>query len=265
MRALALHVTPLFLRLALGLVFLYAGWGKLLETMPVSGADAAMLANAGLMSPAARVAPSTPSQSTPPANGGNGQREGGGADGDGEETAGVFGGVRLIAVQGSAAVQYTAEDFSEPVEVSRRMNLVLSMLSAEERGQWPTFLSSGTMLSVQAWGVTIIEFVGGCLVLLGLLTRFWALGFAGAMAGALWLTQIGPAMAGSEPAFLGFLPPIPMEDPVNWMKAWMLMFFQFTLLCGSMALACSGAGGASLDALVFREKRKRGVRVTTDE
>lgn len=257
MRGLALHVSPLFLRLALGLVFLYAGWGKLLETMPVEGETAARLANAGFVKMPPRVTPAqpggVPGESAPAGNGQNGSADAGG-----------MGFVVIPARQGGGAGSFTAADFPEPVEVSRRMNLVLSMLAAEERGHWPGFLASPTMLNVQSWAITIIEFVGGCLVLLGLLTRLWALGFAGAMVGALWLTQIGPAMAATEPAFLGFLPPLPMADPALWMRAWELMFFQFTLLCGSMALACMGAGGLSLDGLVFREK-KRGVRVMQDE
>lgn len=263
MKGLALHVAPLFLRLSLGLVFLYAGWGKLLEQMPVQGEDAARLANAGLISV---TQPGTGTTGS----GGATEQEVDDAEGDEatdpDETASVESGFRVVTVQQQGGgAQYTAADFAEPVDVSRRMNLVLSMMAANERGHWPDVLSSPTMLNMQSWVVTIVEFVGGCLVLLGLLTRLWALGFAGAMAGALWLTQMSPAIIGSEPAFLGFLPSIPMDDPENWMKAWMLMFFQFTLLCSSMALACAGAGGLSLDALVFREKKRRGVTVTTDE
>lgn len=47
---LALHVAPVILRVALGVVFLWAGSSKLLHSDPVSGARAARFANMGVLS-----------------------------------------------------------------------------------------------------------------------------------------------------------------------------------------------------------------------
>src|SRR4051812_2087450 len=53
---------PLILRICLGLIFIWAGLGKLMDTFPVKGQDAADLANMGVnMAAATPVAPAAPS------------------------------------------------------------------------------------------------------------------------------------------------------------------------------------------------------------
>lgn len=47
------NVAPIFLRLALGLTFLWAGWNKVFNQMEVQGERAAILANLGVISPPA--------------------------------------------------------------------------------------------------------------------------------------------------------------------------------------------------------------------
>jgi uncharacterized membrane protein YphA (DoxX/SURF4 family) len=51
-------LSPVFLRVALGVTFIWAGLGKVIPTVPVQGVDAALLANAGLtLDPARRNVP----------------------------------------------------------------------------------------------------------------------------------------------------------------------------------------------------------------
>ena len=57
---LALHVAPVILRLALGIVFLWAGSSKLLHHDPVKGARAARFANMGVLSLPPEVSPVQP-------------------------------------------------------------------------------------------------------------------------------------------------------------------------------------------------------------
>ncbi len=58
-------LSPVFLRLALGVTFIWAGLGKIIPVVPVQGVDAALLANAGVPLNAARRTPPPPSQETP--------------------------------------------------------------------------------------------------------------------------------------------------------------------------------------------------------
>lgn len=70
---LGLSLAPLLLRIALAVVFIWAGAVKLMTTMPVKGQDAAILANMGIglktgpLSPAVIPAPSKPSDPAAPA------------------------------------------------------------------------------------------------------------------------------------------------------------------------------------------------------
>lgn len=110
---------------------------------------------------------------------------------------------------------------------------------------WPAQLSAGNYPVYLAWAVTLTELVGGFFVLLGVLTRLSALGIASVMGGAIWLTQIGPAVQSGK-ALLGFLPTHGAFDP-----AWMPLQFQVALLCMSVALLFAGPGVAALDNVLF--------------
>ena len=263
-----LNIAPLFLRVALGASFIYAGWGKLLEDMPVRGEAAATLANLGFIDPPVPggAAPGEPAQlpedppetpDTPdPADG---------VDAPAEEppAEAMAGGVRLLTAQASDPA-FTAADFAEPVEVKRRLGLVLLLNGAAQNGDWPAPLASPFMLNALSWTATLSEFLGGWLILLGFLTRVWALGFVNAMLVALWLTQIAPAV-GAPNAFLGFLPEMKMGDPAEWTKAYQLLFYQFTLLGAALAVVFLGPGKLSLDALVFRKRSSSGGGGGSDE
>jgi len=58
---LTFNLCPLLLRLGLALVFLWAGWAKLAYNDPVSGQQAATMANLGIIEPATPFIPATPS------------------------------------------------------------------------------------------------------------------------------------------------------------------------------------------------------------
>ena len=271
-QSLGLHAAPIVLRLVLCAIFLYAGYGKLFETMPVSGPRAAMLANLGVLPDSAlpvRETPApaeTPPPSPQPPAPDQGPEEPASPDpespdeatdaSDGEPARASAGGPRIAVLPAQAPAGeplYTADDFREPVEVSRRLGLVMLMFGANRDGDWPDALSSPAALTVLTWAAVLTEFVGAVLVLLGFLTRFWALGFVGTMIVAIWLTQMAPWF-GEPDAFLGMLPPNPMGDPAEWTKAWQTLFYQLSVLGMSLALLLLGPGKLSLDALVFGKR-----------
>lgn len=107
---------------------------------------------------------------------------------------------------------------------------------------WPALLASGLWPKVFAVAVLLSELAGGVLMLIGLFTRLGALSGAGVMLGAIWLTQIGPAIQSGHAAF-GFLPDRNPWDP----QAWMPLGWQLSLLAGCLALACLGCGVLAID------------------
>lgn len=83
-----------------------------------------------------------------------------------------------------------------------------------------------------AWVVALLETVGAVLLILGLGTRIWAIGFAIDMLVAIWLARIGMGKA----SFAG-------GQTIGWE-------FEFALLVGALALVFIGAGSLSLDAVI---------------
>ncbi|MGQ0628027.1 MAG: DoxX family protein [Phycisphaerales bacterium] len=113
----------------------------------------------------------------------------------------------------------------------------------------PATLAGGAWPVRLAWGVAAIELVGGAMILFGLLTRLWAILIAGVMVGALWLVDIGPAMASGN-AVLGFLPAHPVFSVPDWQGP----LWRFGLLCSAAALFFAGPGLAALDGALFGGK-----------
>jgi uncharacterized membrane protein YphA (DoxX/SURF4 family) len=119
---------------------------------------------------------------------------------------------------------------------------------------WPSFLSTPAWMERMAWTAALTQFIGGILVLLGLLTRPAALGILCTLVTALWLTQIGPSI-GAAGSFMGFLPDPAMADPTAWNSSnsgWLMMLWEFTLGCVALGLVLSGPGRVSMDSLIFR-------------
>jgi uncharacterized membrane protein YphA (DoxX/SURF4 family) len=150
---------------------------------------------------------------------------------------------------------YTAEDFPDEVPVKKLYQIALIVKKAAAstdaegkavkpilpamfgRDRWPVYL---------AWCCALTELVGGAFLLLGFLTRLTALALAFNMGVAMWLTQIGPAIASGDTK-LGILP------NHNWLDgpAWMTFNYQLVLILSSLALLTLGAGRVSVDRVLF--------------
>lgn len=233
-------MAPVFLRLGLGLVFIWAGLGKVMTTMNVTGEDAAILANMGVVTPGGTPAGSTPEapqgEAPKPAPGASraapGESRGtprGTATAAPDPTGPAL--PELMQVVRVSERTYTAADFPDPVGVKPVYMLALSLKKAatpDGKGSmvlWPGALAHGSWPVWTAWAVTWAEIGGGALVLVGLLTRIGALALGGVMLGAIWLTQVGPALQSGNTR-LGFLPNHDVFDG----QAWQMLLVQFTLL-----------------------------------
>jgi len=165
----------------------------------------------------------------------------------------------ILPARAQAATKQTESEADKPPRLKRLYGLVLVLDRASKPNQqgyilWPKFLSTPAWMERMAWAAALTEFIGGLLILLGLLTRPAALGIFGTMLTAMWLTQIGPSI-GATGSFLGFLPNPEMSDPTKWnstTSGWLMILWQFTLACVALGLTLSGAGKVSMDALIFR-------------
>lgn len=249
-----LNVPPLLLRLMLGIIFLWAGLGKISEYYDVSGESAAMLANMGVIVPPApspKLEIPRPTETKPPETKPAEPKPPEPAPG---KASGAAGAATIVPVaqpkSGAATRQFTATDFPSPVRVRRLFGLALLLHGAAnpEAGKtplWPAGLATGSMPVYLAWSVAVTELAAGVFVLVGLLTRLSALGIAGVMLGAMWLTEIGPAIQTGK-AVLGFLPDYPPFDP-----QWQSLLFQVSLCMAALALAFCGPGRLSLDTALL--------------
>ena len=264
---LAFHISPLFLRLALGVTFLWAGLGKLVpQDFQITLQNAAALVDMGAVEaskvqgfldlakpddePAGEESspdndpPSDPADSDEPASGdtdgGGGSAstqdhaivlaQDGGSDDDLPELKRLFGVAVMVA---HAAKPPKADD------------------GTTRSALLPAFMGDGATPKYLGWGTAIAEvFVGGFL-LIGFMARLSGLVAAGVMAMLMWLTQIGPAAMGYTDSLYRFLP-APGEgqgyfdDAVYGTLGW-----QLALLAGALALLFSGAGMLSLDRILF--------------
>ena len=254
----SLGLAPLILRLVLGATFLWAGLGKWMGTNEVSGNDAAILANLDIIP---RPAPAAPPSATPPAaplptSGGAGSTP---KPAPGtlfllaqSSTGSPAAPTKSVPVTSGPSLA-TAADFPDPVKVRAMWGIALSIHRAAHpladpttgttpRSLWPTLLASGLWPKVFAFAVLLAELGGGALMLVGFFTRLAALSGAAVMLGAIWLTQIGPAIQTGTP-LLGFLP---NHNPWD-AQAWMPLGWQLSLLAGCLALACLGCGVLAVD------------------
>jgi uncharacterized membrane protein YphA (DoxX/SURF4 family) len=234
---IGLNLAPLALRLALAAVFIFAGWAKVSYRMDAPPADINVLVKVGSLPPSAAIPPvvevrprsqaETPGSAPPAAT----QEPGPAQAPPPEAPAGAAPQIRLLDML--AVSLYRAAN-PDPAEGGKRPMAL-----------WPRSLGSDSWALYTAWAVTLTELAGGVFVLAGLLTRFWAMGLACVMLGALWLTQIGPALQSGN-TMLGVLPRRGMMDP-GWQAFWL----QLALLASALALVALGAGRLSLDRLIF--------------
>lgn len=89
-----------------------------------------------------------------------------------------------------------------------------------------------------AWAAAATELVGGGLILLGLVSRVWGLGLAITMAVAFYLTTLTPVLE-----FGALNLPMPVFNQA---------FTQIGLFALALGVAITGAGGLSIDRLLFR-------------
>ncbi len=281
---MAISAAPIFLRIGLGVTFLWAGLGKLLSDMPVQGQDAAILANMGANigpgTPPApiRVEPIEPTTPPPPAPEPESEKgddapaatpsptpaeeskakaEKGVKNLDGKKSNRPPALMALAAPQAEAIPpKFTMADFPEPRNV-KAVNGVAIFLwksthpSASTDGTSkmalaPAWTGEGSWPIRLAWVAAVCETLGGTLLLVGLFTRLSALTLAWTMGVAIWLTVIGPAIQSGE-TMLGFLPRHARFDT----NAWKTPLWQLSLFTGALALFFAGPGAASLDSVIF--------------
>lgn len=273
---------PFLLRLALGATFLWAGFGKIYADTQVQGERASLLANMGVSAvlgtkgnggtggtretgggdskapapktdtpetapdPSARPTPKEPLPS------------GGSADAGTPPL--TITPLVALAPQSSPAA-HSADDFPEPIKVKRLYELALGLHAAANPAPhpdgkpgmplWPPAADKGSWPVYLAWAVTLAEVVGGFSLLAGFLTRLGGFSTAFVMAGAIWLTEVGPAIQSGKT----WLFVLPDHSAFGGMGedggSYMMLLWQGTLLAASLAVLLLGPGCLSLDGLLF--------------
>lgn len=271
---LAVHLAPWPLRFALAATFIWVGLGKIDAKEPVKPGDIAALTEMGVLqgTPLPAVEPkASGAKVEPPANGPSSKPESSTPKTEPKvdpkpsapppplKKDGNSASRSPASFEDKAASVVLASQPAAPDELIRRLHPSIGVrvyqasrgvVAGEEKTgwvYWPAFLGKGSWPVYQAWFVSLVELIGGGLLLIGLFTRFAAFMLVGAMLGAMWLTQIGPALATGN-TVLGFLPAHEAYD----VRAWMPFFWQLSLLGGSMALALAGPGSLSLDRWLGR-------------
>lgn len=269
----ALGVSPLFIRLALAVTFIWAGAGKLFyKDFQVQGEQAAILANMGVDIEPTGMPTTPPDDMAQPADDQPADEQPAGegeqttteeppaesteeppaetteppAEESGEQTEPPF--ATLVQQQTTAPGAYTAEQFPTATPV-RRVYRIAAMLHDATHGAGsnllPDALGVGSRPRYLAWIAGLTEFFGGCFIALGFFTRLWALGAFATMVMAMWLTQIGPVVVGGASGTLGFLPAIEQFQ----VQAWQTFLWQLVLACASLSLVFSGPGPVAFDVL----------------
>ncbi len=241
---LGASIAPIFLRVVLGLTFLWAGLTKITLKMDFTGEDAAQLAKWGIGSGSVAIAPTPTPTPTPDASKPEAPKDTPkdapkeaqpSADKPAESaTTPPPQTISTMPVYGIALMLHHAANPAPKADGSPGMALVPAKAA---EGQIPVYL---------AWACAISELAGGVLVLIGFLARPLAFLLAFNMSVAMWLTQFGPAIASGNTNF-GFLPKYGSFDP-----AWPTFFLQFALGGAALALVFTGAGMLSLDRLFFQ-------------
>mgnify|MGYP001794673027 CR=1 FL=1 len=283
---LGLSIPPLLLRVVLALTFLWAGLGKIMAEAPVSGVDAVILAELGVIEPGnatpippadqlepEAATPETPTPAAPvpepirepdaePENASEPDADPAEPLADPESTtaqalaehAGLF---LPVAYR---QVTFSPADFTEPVMVKRLYpGVVTRLVKAAEPGLdpqtsepikpiAPAWAAEKQVVLALGWAAPLTEAIAGALLLFGLLTRISAVSLVGVMVTAIWLDTIGPAWQAGE-VVLGF---IPNHDVFSF--DWVKPLWQLLVLAATAGLMFSGAGALSLDRLFFGRK-----------
>jgi uncharacterized membrane protein YphA (DoxX/SURF4 family) len=202
---------PVFLRICLGVIFIWAGLGKVITTTTVTGSDVTLLKEMGVTPKTATVAGATGKAAKPE---------------DSNE----------LEVSNAYLLALSLKKAAVPVEGDGGGKMQL----------WPDALAKGKMPVYAAYACVLTELLGGALVLLGAITRLSAFGLASTMLIAMWLTQFGPAIQSGK-TVLGFLPAHADALRADWSP----LMLQFSLFCAAMALVFLGCGCLGIDRVLF--------------
>jgi uncharacterized membrane protein YphA (DoxX/SURF4 family) len=239
---LGCRLSPLLLRAALGLTFLWSGAGRFRGETVVMGADAAILANLGLIQKPAE----TPAPATDPAR--PAPKEPGAPP------------LAVLAEPGvTPSARFTPEDFREPMSTRRINGIALLVAKGSEPGiradgtskprLVPGVLGKGHWPQTLAWAAGLTQVIGGGLLLVGLLTRVSALLNAFTMGVAIWLTQVGPAWQVGKTKW-GLVPdldPLALDGSGYAPLLWLLL-----LLAGALGVGLTGGGTLALDNILLK-------------
>ncbi len=321
---LALAFSPVFLRVALGLTFLWAGAGKLFDEKRLDSNEAAILTSMGVTLPGATTAPAATPAPTPPAvplttpptpkpgaapatdapapamsppavpipeqprgnQPRNRQSSPTKRDNPARQITSAEPSAKLLAnsppVPGDqldladmAAARKTQATNPKPAGPKATPSATKPSATAPASGPavrklydlalllkksstppasggmalWPGWASGGSWPVTFAWAAALGEFVCGAALLVGLFTRISALGIVSIMLGAMWLTELGPAIQTGK-TFL-YLVPSREAGELFSVAVWQRWFWQLSLICSGIALAMLGPGPLSLDHGVF--------------
>lgn len=288
---LAVHIAPIFLRLVLGITFLWAGLGKVLTDIPVTSENAPALVRMKAIpqsqalhllppgftidAPSENVSTPTPDENPPPENSeppadppadppeNPGQGDGFFNDpettppeqGDGGNDPGGSAALEptLILVQDSTPADLAVKGL---YGVSLAV-VAASSESTDADGKTksrliPEFAGKGEMPKYLGWAAAISEIFAGGFLLIGFMTRISALAVVGVMGVAIWLTNIGPAAMGHlDHTVLGILPGPGPDGSIFDPALYTQLGWQLALLAGGLTLLFAGAGTLSLDRLLF--------------
>jgi len=266
---LAVHVAPIFLRIALAITFAWSGLAKIQGHIDVQGEQAATLANLGVIVQTTQPPPGTqspvnvppeeaetsalPSQTAPAivfVQNQSGDEDQAGQRTEEEVDPGAAG-------PPPAAGVYRAEDFPDPIRVRRMHSVTLAVHNAafpETKADgttpppyWPMWAADGSKPVMLAWLASLTELLAAVLLLIGFLSRLSGLAIAGVMVTAAWLTQIGPTVQEGN-TVLGFLPGgRTWHAPADWST----LLWQLALFCMGLSMLFCGAGGLSIDRAVW--------------
>jgi uncharacterized membrane protein YphA (DoxX/SURF4 family) len=240
--SIGLNLSPIVLRLVLGVVFLQAGAAKFFTDSVYTPQQTAALAQMGVAIPGQpRVVP--PVVTDPP------------AEADPPDADAAEGDVDVPA-EAEAAVVTDEALYPDGATLRSVYHIALIIDSAAHPGFdgdgnqlepfWPAEAAKGKWPVWLALAAGATELVAGILMFAGFFTRIGAFSLVCVMATAMWLTQIGPAIQAGG-ARLGFLPTHDLLDGMGWQ----IFLVQFTLLGVALALVLLGAGALSIDAIIF--------------
>lgn len=265
---LALNISPLLLRLVLGLTFVYAGLPKF-KTVTFEGPAAQTMV---VMGWATATTPVAAAGSSDKAESGEGATETG--DGNGGAAApeeGVpaddNGGVDADT-DADTQIAETTEAAEEAEEDAAAAAPVVTTGPVEARGLYKLALMlhghNHPYPDWMAWIAATTELVGGALILLGLFSRIWGLGLSITMGYAIYFTTLPAFSAAIDTTGIGkYCRAMTALDTSDAQRG----FWQLALLAMALAVFFSGAGCFSVDRLLFRRRSEtiRTIEVTQDK